>query len=289
MLLQSERFLFQIFWNGCYNPIIKNDKEYAMKINHMTFTSPTALSLDLTPSMPICVLYGRHATLALDLLRELTGDNLLECDPDAVDDGRFVLDGEIEIEGKTYTVCYIRNADFMGDHRLAVNFTPYTTCFSEDDTNEYLLKCANATERPEFVSDLLDRLDLAIDTAPIFDQLLATGRQIFLAVCPGYPKEKLQHDRVQIIDLDQESVMETIRAALRGDYSRQVHAGVQSAIPCPVCGHDTYDNHAICPSCGWQYDGFDEQHYSTANRSTLQEYRALYVQALKERTDVQIL
>lgn len=259
-----------------------------MKINHITITSPAALSLDLTPSLPICVLYGRHATLALDLLREMIGDSNTDCDPDAVDDGHFVLDGEVEMDGQTYSVCYIRNADFLGDHRLAVNFNPYTTCFSEDDTEEYLDKCAKtvAFDRPLFVSDLLDRLDLALDTASIFDQLAATGRQVFLAVCPGYPKEKLQHDLIQTIDLDHESVLETIHAALRGDFANQGHAEIQSAIPCPVCGHDTYDNHAICPFCGWQYDGFDEQHYSAANRSTLQEYRTLYVHALKERIDV---
>lgn len=56
-----------------------------------------------------------------------------------------------------------------------------------------------------------------------------------------------------------------------------------TVILCPVCNGKTLDNHWICPHCGWEYDGFPEDHYSAANRATLQEYRAQYLRACRER------
>ncbi|MBO5714902.1 MAG: hypothetical protein J6S23_00725 [Clostridia bacterium] len=57
---------------------------------------------------------------------------------------------------------------------------------------------------------------------------------------------------------------------------------IYTVILCPVCNHKTLDNHDICRHCGWEYDGFDEDHYSAANRATLREYREKYKKALKE-------
>lgn len=46
-----------------------------------------------------------------------------------------------------------------------------------------------------------------------------------------------------------------------------------SVIRCPVCNCKTLDNYDICRHCGWEYDGFPEDHYSAANGATLAEYR----------------
>ncbi len=52
-------------------------------------------------------------------------------------------------------------------------------------------------------------------------------------------------------------------------------------VDCPICGWKTLDTHWICFRCGWEYDGFDEDHYSSVNNATLREYRSRYHEALK--------
>ena len=103
-----------------------------MKIKNLTITSPSALDLELDITSPVCLLYGKHSELALDLIRELIGDYSAKTDPDCYDDGHFVIHSDIEMDGKNYNVCYIRNADFMGDNRIAANFVPNSFKFSED-------------------------------------------------------------------------------------------------------------------------------------------------------------
>ena len=83
---------------------------------------------------------------------------------------------------------------------------------------------------------------------------------------------------------------ESIYAALRGEYGKRVLPPVDTAydedhtvIVCPICNHKTLDHYAICCHCGWEYDGFPEDHYSAANGATLTDYREQYKQALKER------
>lgn len=191
-----------------------------MKINHFQITSASALNLDFTATAPICVLRGRYSDLALDLMRELIGDYGAQNDPDRVDDGRFVLHADIEMDSKNYNVCYIRNADFMGDNRLAVNFVPNIIRFSKDDTREFVDKCnerdtdntnvliktanifSSEDDRPIFIYDYFDRLDEAIDIAPILDKLSSLGRQVFISVCTGYSCEKMSHKKVQIIKME---------------------------------------------------------------------------------------
>ena len=91
---------------------------------------------------------------------------------------------------------------------------------------------------------------------------------------------------------------ESIYAALRGVLGKRelpelgtIVDDIYTVILCPVCHHKTLDNHDICRHCGWQHDGFPEDHYSAANGATLAEYREQYKQALKERNmqDVSIL
>lgn len=45
-------------------------------------------------------------------------------------------------------------------------------------------------------------------------------------------------------------------------------------VSCPVCHNETFDNDAICPHCGWQYDY--STGYSSANRSYKWWHRIKY-------------
>lgn len=177
-----------------------------MKIKHFQITSASTLNIEFETTAPICVLRGRYSDLALDLMRELIGDYGAQNDPDRVDDGRFVIHADIEMDNKNYNVCYIRNADFMGDNRLAVNFEPNSVHFSEDDTREFVDKCNEDDHSPIFIYDYFDRLDEAIDITPILNKLSSLGRQVFIAVCPNYPVEKLEHDAVQIVYTEADNV-----------------------------------------------------------------------------------
>ena len=186
-----------------------------MKIKHFQITSASTLNIEFETTAPICVLRGRYSDLALDLMRELIGDYGAQNDPDRVDDGRFVIHADIEMDNKNYSICYIRNADFMGDNRLAANFEPNSVHFSEDDTREFVDKCyerdtddsnvliktANITsrddDRPIFIYSYFDRLDEAFDISLILDKLASLGRQVFISVCSGYPE--IKHEKVQMV------------------------------------------------------------------------------------------
>jgi len=186
-----------------------------MKINNLQITSASALDFDLAITAPICILRGHYSDLALDLIREVLGDYGAQNDPDRIDDGRFVIHADIEMDNKDYSVCYIRNADFMGDNRLAVNFETKSIQFSEDDTREFVTKCseretddtnvliktANITsrddDRPIFIYSYFDRFDEAFDITLILDKLASLGRQVFISVCSGYPE--IKHEKVQMV------------------------------------------------------------------------------------------
>ena len=190
-----------------------------MKFKKLQITSASSINFELTFNSPICILCCRHSDLALDLMRELIGDCGAQNNPDRVDDGRFVIHADIEIDNKNYNVCYIRNADFMGDNRIAANFEPNSIQFSEDDTHEFVNKCNEyntddsnviiniaditpcADDRPIFIYDYFDRLDEAIDITPILDKLSSLNRQVFISVCSNYPIEKMKHNNVQTAKL----------------------------------------------------------------------------------------
>lgn len=194
-----------------------------MKFKNLNITSATALDTDLNFISPICFLCGRYSDLVLDLMRELIGDRGVKNDPDRIDDGRFVICADIESDEKNYSVCYIRNADFIGDNRIAVNFEPSSINFSLDDSAEFIQKCneldvngANCLidhvcdfdaadkidERPLFIYGYFDKLDKAIDITPIIDKLASLGRQVFVAVCANYPPEKIIHSDAEIAYVD---------------------------------------------------------------------------------------
>ena len=232
-----------------------------MKMTSFSITCATALQLECRITKPVCLFYGRNADLVLDLLREVFGDNVALEDPDRVDDGRFVIHAETEMNGKCYSVCYLRNADFMGDCRLAVNFAPNSIRFSEDDTQEYLQLCRQADQtRPLFLYGVLDRMDEA-EIPAYLEKLASLNRQVFISACQTVTHETLQSKNTNLPPYDT----------------------CHSVILCPVCGNKTLDCHAICPECDWQHDGFPEDHYSAANGATLADYRKAY-QKRKDRT-----
>ena len=191
---------------------------------NIQITSATTFNFDFTSNAPICVLHGRYSDLALDLMREVIGDYGAQNNPNRVDDGRFVIHADIEMNNKNYSVCYIRNADFMGDNRIAANFEPNSFGFSEDDTREFVDKCNErdvdnhnvliktadisycADDRPIFIYDYFDRLDEAIDITPILDALSSLGRQVFIAVCSNYHPKKLKHNKVQVVNTEADNV-----------------------------------------------------------------------------------
>ena len=166
-----------------------------MKIKSLQFTSPTALNFELTMTAPICMFHGEHSALVLDLVRELIGDFGAENDPDAYDEGRFVMQSDIEIDGKNYSVCYIRNADFMGDNRIAANFVPNSLDFSIDDTEEFIDKCNQRDKDANNVIYPNKIISISEDDRPLFvycldaDEvslvlayLASLNRQAFVAV-----------------------------------------------------------------------------------------------------------
>lgn len=46
-----------------------------------------------------------------------------------------------------------------------------------------------------------------------------------------------------------------------------------TVVTCPVCGKETLDNHYICPTCGWEYDGSSGNEYSPANGTSVEVYK----------------
>ena len=171
-----------------------------MKIKTFQITSPSTLDLTLTVDRPICILRGYYAALALDLMRELLGDFGAQNDPDRFDDGHFVIHADVEIDQRNFAVCYIRNADFMGDNRIAANFVSNSLAFSQDDTVEFVDKC-NACAKDDLPL-FLYKMDSPDQTAvqELLGTLASCGKQVFIAVCSNYPAPA--HQSVQYADVD---------------------------------------------------------------------------------------
>ncbi|MBO5714903.1 MAG: hypothetical protein J6S23_00730 [Clostridia bacterium] len=190
-----------------------------MRINNLQITSSSTLNFETNFKSPICFFRGRHSDLALDLIRELIGDFGSPNDPDQIDNGQFVLHADMEIDDKNYNICYIRNADFMGDKRLGVNFESNNISFSMYDTQEFINKCNKldmgktniliktadvipcVDKRPIFIYDFFDRLDESVDISPIIDKLTSLDRQVFIAVCANYPCKMTNNNKIQIINI----------------------------------------------------------------------------------------
>ena len=181
-----------------------------MKIKNLAITSPSALDLELDVTSSVCLLRGEHSELALDLIRELIGDYGAKNDPDCYDDGHFVIHSDIEMDGKNYNVCYIRNADFIGDNRIAANFIPNSFDFSKDDTEEFIEKCNERNKDTNNVICNYKVFSVTEDDRPLFvycedaddvsqalECLVSLGRQIFVAVNSN--KFDLNNKKVQTV------------------------------------------------------------------------------------------
>jgi hypothetical protein len=165
-----------------------------MKINNISITSHTALDFEINGTKPITILRGKHSVLALDLMREVLGDHNSVCNSDNIDGGHFIIHTDIDMDGKNYSACYIRGADFIGDNRIAVNFKPNSIEYSEDDTIEFLEKCkkTNADNRPVFIypSEMGEKKNVTA-----FIQALSGGdKQVFLAIPEDF--SGINHDNI---------------------------------------------------------------------------------------------
>lgn len=91
------------------------------------------------------------------------------------------------MDGKNYALCYLRNADFVGDCRIAANFKPNSTKFSIDDTEEYLRK---TKERSNDYSNVFDGTAVKADDKLMSesDRLLAAFEK-FIEQCEKNTKD----------------------------------------------------------------------------------------------------
>ena len=166
-----------------------------MKIKNLTITSPSVLDLELDITTPICILHGEHSALVLDLIRELIRDNGAETDPDCCDDGHFVVHSDIEMDDKNYNICYIRNAEFVGDNRIAINFVPHSLDFSREDTKEFIDKCNARNKDTNNVICNYKVFSITEDDRPLFvycedaedithviEFVSTLNRQVFIAI-----------------------------------------------------------------------------------------------------------
>lgn len=289
-----------------------------MKIKNLQITS-SSIDTKLEMHDPICIIRDSHSDLILDLIRELIGDHNAKNDPDRVDDGHFIIHSDIEIENKNYTVCYIRNADFMGDNRIAANFTPNSLEYSKDDTIEFIDKCklrnkdssnildntiinvVTDDDRPIFVYGLREADDAVILAS--LDTLAQSGRQIFISITANEThidqaqreafasdiKDMLQEFIDDAEDYGDYNVKDIITNAINGVFGKlnlpdlgTIVDDIYTVVLCPVCNHKTLDNYSICCNCGWEYDGSSENCFSAANGATLNAYREEYRKVKQE-------
>ena len=211
-----------------------------MKITQLQITS-SALDLEFSPNAPVCVLCGRYSDLALDLIRATLDNHTTLQVPKHIDDGQFVIHADIEMDGKSYAVCSIRNMDYKGDSRIAVNFGDNSTNFSLFDTYELVGKLEERNkdesnvfdikkyktdiclsegdrlvagfeqfcgqlraddDRPIFIPGFFDRIDEATEIGTYLDALASLGRQVFVSVGPLYPIQRLTHSAIQLVSIE---------------------------------------------------------------------------------------
>ena len=207
-----------------------------MKINNIQITSASTLNIEFATTAPICVLRGRYSDLALDLVRELIGDCSAQNDPDRIDDGRFVIHADIETDNKNYDVCYIRNADFVGDCRIAANFESNSTKFSVDDTEEYLRKIS---ERNNDYSNVFDGAAQKMDDKLMYesDRILAAFEK-FIVQCENKTNDDRPIFIYNLFDRLDESIDVRPYLDKLSALGRQVFVSVCNSHP-EVCCKDT--------------------------------------------------
>ena len=208
-----------------------------MKITYLQITSPS-LDLECRPQKPIVILCGHHSDLALDLVKKLTNSHPQHLAA-GIDGGQFVLHADVEMDGKSYTVCYVGNKDFVGDGCIAVNFGHNSLDYSLEDTHEFIrkreercrdddnifdkrryrtklllsegeqlilaledfcIRLSRDDDRPIFICGLFDRIDEARDITSYLDTLASLDRQVFVSLSSCHV-EGLSHSAIQIVNV----------------------------------------------------------------------------------------
>ena len=183
-----------------------------MKIKNLQITSASTLDMAIDSARPIHILCGKYSALALDLIRELIGDYGAKNDPDSFDNGHFLIHSELESNDKKYSVCYIRNAERAGEHKLAADFTPNSLDYSMEDTKAFIRTCnrldvnaTNVVTDPECSPSETDDRPLFVYVPAgtsitayrsLLDRMVEKGRQVFVSVCDAEPDTLLDQARV---------------------------------------------------------------------------------------------
>lgn len=205
-----------------------------MTIKTFSITSDLS-SVEFNPDAPVCFIRGNESHYVLDLIRELIGNNPYST-PELIDDGSFVIHADVELDGKNYALCYLRNADFVGDCRIAANFQPNSTKFSVDDTEEYFHK---TYERNNDYRNVFDSIAEKTDDKLMSesDRILAAFEK-FIVQCENKANDDRPIFIYSLFDRLDESIDVRPYLDKLSELGRQVYVSVCNGYP-DVCHKDT--------------------------------------------------
>lgn len=267
--------------------------------------SPDVLDEHAIPTdKNLCCIVGRNSFEILDTVRLLLGESM----PKKAIDGLAVY-ANVEIDRKDFSVCCIFCEGYV---KTAVNFVPYTTSFSLDDTKDYVIKTkarnkdggnvldAHTTLNNDLYLSESDSLMHLIDEFVLKNRQSDDDRPLFIygiferldnAADVSSLLHKLNSLNRQIFIAAEDAELPkkliypfvcTIYASTSSKAPWQqlnvgdTYDGFYTVIRCPVCGNKTLDNYWICPHCAWEYDTHSENEYSSCNQTTLNKYREQY-------------
>jgi len=293
-----------IFFNSC--AIILSHSKNHIKENDMRIKklqiSPDILDEHAIPAdKNLCCIVGRNSFEILDTVRLLLGESMLKKSSNGL-----AVYADVEIDRKDFSVCCICSEGYV---KTAVNFDPYSTTFSFDDTKEYVSKTefrnkdggnvlnAHTTLHNDLYLSESDSLMHLIDEIVIKNRKSDDDRPIFIygiferldnASDTSSLLHKLNSLNRQIFiaiedtELPQRLNFPFVCTIYANTLSKapwqrlnigDTYDGFYTVIKCPVCGNKTLDNYWICPHCAWEYDGHSENEYSSCNQTTLNRYR----------------
>ncbi|MBE6543787.1 MAG: hypothetical protein E7675_05260 [Ruminococcaceae bacterium] len=208
-----------------------------MKIKSFDITFPYDPSVSFTSVSPLCIFHGRNSDWILDMIQELIGNNIILRSLQHIDDSHFVIHSDIEIDNKSYSVCYIKNADPSHYNKVAVNFSQNSMEYSTKDTEEYMTKIKSINRDPKnvfskqlltdtlnlsesdaykiafdtfldnlpcddtpiFIYDFFNHIDESKDILKYLEKLSRLKKQVFISLSPNYPTEKLMNSEAKVI------------------------------------------------------------------------------------------
>lgn len=170
-----------------------------MKIKKLSISSEFE-DIELPLNSPVCIIRGNESAYYLDIIRELIGNNPF-CTPDIIDDGRFFIYADVELDSKDYEVCYLRNTDYVGDCQITANFDCNGDEVTRDDTKEYLSKINERNADYRNVFELIS-IESDQDIRGESDRILA-GLDYFIESCKTYDDKRpvFIYDFVERIDM----------------------------------------------------------------------------------------